>query len=250
MSFSLIDGGTPEAPIGGSAGNLSAGTQPATPHAPREGANANNVRPTEEGIADHLATIFEEPNRFGRQYIPGVDPEHYEKSLPSFIKAVEDVGGKPGDDIRTIASKIVGALRDRYGFTPDRLANMKPYLLQFIKDVQDGHAFTDYNNVFDVPPTPPQEDAVNQRRENEETERALPIRYTPKPIPDIRTESERRRDELDHFYVVMDAVAAVVVGLLAMLFLAYYGGRLIAPVIGLLLGALAYAVAEGQRRHR
>src|SRR5262249_19857358 len=34
--------------------------------------------------------------------------------------------------------KIVASVREGYGVTPDRLAEMRPYLVQFVKDVRDG----------------------------------------------------------------------------------------------------------------
>src|SRR5579872_5621660 len=72
------------------------------------------------------------------EYVAGVDPDDYREALPLLRQVVIAVGGSPEDDALTLTNKIVDALRDRHGFTPDLLADIAPYLDQFIRDVQAG----------------------------------------------------------------------------------------------------------------
>lgn len=67
----------------------------------------------------------------------GLDPDFYTDVLPLFEKAFADTDAKPEDDVRTIAAKVVGSLRDGYGVTSDRLEEMKPHLEQFVKDLRE-----------------------------------------------------------------------------------------------------------------
>ncbi len=66
------------------------------------------------------------------------DWEHYRKSVPFYIEVLAKGGGQREDNVHTIAAKIVASLREEYGVTPDRMAEMRPYLVQFVKDVRDG----------------------------------------------------------------------------------------------------------------
>ena len=74
----------------------------------------------------------------GETPAPVFDWEHYRKSVSFYTEVLEKGGGQRQDDVHAIASKMVSTLRERYGVRPDRLAEMRPYLVQFVKDVRDG----------------------------------------------------------------------------------------------------------------
>lgn len=97
-----------------------------------------DTQPVQESAAQTLneSQLLPGSDR-GTQYVAGVDPDHYHDALPFLVKAIIEVGGKPEDDVNTTAAKIVSALRNGYGFTPDRIAATQPYLLQFVKDFRN-----------------------------------------------------------------------------------------------------------------
>jgi chromosome partitioning protein len=66
------------------------------------------------------------------------DAEYYRNSLSLFTEALVEGGGGPQDDVRTIAAKVIRSLREGHGITADHLAEMRPYLVQFVRDVRDG----------------------------------------------------------------------------------------------------------------
>lgn len=149
--------------------------QPQTPPSDqrpfKEPPNPNDWR---KGLSD----LFEEAERFPdeRRIIPGARPEIYDSARPMFENAVKELGYKSGEDLRPIIAKLGEELKNQ-GLTPERLANMRPYLLQFMSDVQSGHIRFEEEAK---PPTPSkEEEAGNKRRENEEVETRTQVRYEP-----------------------------------------------------------------------
>src|SRR5262249_38290039 len=69
--------------------------------------------------------------------IEGVDPAEYTDALPHLLKVIDRSGGRTSDDCNLLASKITDTLRGRYGFTPDLLIDINPYLRQLIRDVHE-----------------------------------------------------------------------------------------------------------------
>src|SRR5579864_6634888 len=84
--------------------------------------------------------LIETPAATGREqeYVAGVDPDDYREALPLLRQAMAAVGGSAEDDSGMLAVKIVAALRERHGFTPDLLSDISPYLEQFVRDVHAG----------------------------------------------------------------------------------------------------------------
>jgi chromosome partitioning protein len=100
----------------------------------REIVASEATQPSSEKVVDRAP-----PPTDGRQdYVDGVDPEDYREALPLLRRAMAAVGGRPEDDSEMLAAKIVGALRERHGFTPDLLSDIGPYLEQFVRDVHAG----------------------------------------------------------------------------------------------------------------
>ena len=112
-----------------------------------------------------------------REYVSGVDPEDYREAVPLLRRAMAAVGGKPEDDSAMLAAKIVSALRERHGFTPDLLSDINPYLEQFVRDIRAGVIQLD---IEDAPPTaaaPPERTPIAEAPETAEP----PVAETAEP---------------------------------------------------------------------
>ncbi len=128
---------TPEVRLGRLLDRLGTDSHPATTAL---GVTLREIAPSPRTDDDEKPSeIAPPPTTDGRQgYVAGVDPDDYREALPLLRRAMAAVGGNPDDDSDTLASKIVGALRDRHGFTPGLLSDISPYLEQFVRDVHEG----------------------------------------------------------------------------------------------------------------
>jgi hypothetical protein len=65
------------------------------------------------------------------------DPETYAKAKPLFAKAAEQFG-QFKDNLVELMRRMLAELETVYGMTKDQLAKMRPYVIQFMQDVQSG----------------------------------------------------------------------------------------------------------------
>jgi hypothetical protein len=65
------------------------------------------------------------------------DPETYAKAKPLFARAAEQFG-QFKDNLVELMRRMLAELETVYGMTKDQLAKMRPYVIQFMQDVQSG----------------------------------------------------------------------------------------------------------------
>lgn len=113
-----------------------AAEQPKAPRTAPEAAKSA-VKNTAEGVDAALDGLIE---LFGGkdQINSGLtfSKETYEKAKPMFIDAARHFGAA-GQDIRDVMRAVIQALVEK-GLDPAGIRNMKPYVVQFTKDVQSG----------------------------------------------------------------------------------------------------------------
>ncbi len=110
--------------------------KPRTPGETAKSAAKETVKGLDD-VASGLTKLFgaDDPTRLGMG--PSFDQETYEKAKPLFIEGVKHFQ-KAGQDVRETMRLLIAALRDKYNFTREMIERMKPYIVQFIRDVQAG----------------------------------------------------------------------------------------------------------------
>lgn len=96
---------------------------------------------------------------------PGVDAEKYSRVQPLLAEGIALMGVHKGETPQSMVQRLVTALRDVYGFSREKIAAMKNYVLQFVKDTHAGVVkFAE---------------GISRRKENAEAETQYQVRYSP-----------------------------------------------------------------------
>lgn len=124
---------------------------------------------TAEAALAALSKLFIDPSKIGMGI--GFDPETYAKAKPLFAKAAEKFG-EFKDNLIELMKHMMAELETVYGLTRDAIARMRPYVIQFMQDVQSGAV-----NLF--PQQQEQQKTETKPSMKKDTETENQVSYTP-----------------------------------------------------------------------